>query len=98
MYVRDRINVLRRLAFICAAVTGLRENDICDEDNELSYCGNGLVCYQLHNETDTKCITRNMYIKLTSTLSKCFLELLLTDLTSNALETIRHAGNIVCLG
>ena len=74
----------RSFAFISAAVTGLRENDSCDEENELRYCGDGLVCYKLQNETKTKCITRNMYIKLTCVVSKCFfLGLLLTDLTSN---------------
>ncbi|KAI0222328.1 hypothetical protein LSAT2_026427, partial [Lamellibrachia satsuma] len=39
------------------ARTGLQEGATCDEINQISYCGFGLVCLKLKHATFSKCVT-----------------------------------------
>ena len=70
MYINGNINVSEVLRLF-PAITGLLQKHTCDEDNEKSYCGRGLFCYKLHNQSYSTCITKQNYFKMTCTLSKC---------------------------
>jgi len=41
---------------LTAAVTELPSGEICDEINELRYCGRSLVCHKCPEDEDYKCV------------------------------------------